>query len=296
MDQPVPGRPSSRNGVRKRVRTWGTKAPNTNSSVDDPKDEPTAAANTAGESAESSTANSDVDPMDLDEPTPPKNAEAKANPDATASPSGQASGNDSTPRQGPGLPPRMNGYKPAVEQAADFNLGDWKNQYPFAPSNEGLGNMNDLSANLPFESRPSATAPNPEVPLSRHGLPNPPHCPNAPRNLTAASCEHYLSSLRIYMDKWNNFNAIMEQELAKRQASNKQASSCNWLSSKGTGYEEYMKGLEQHKVARMHLDTAYEMHEKNMKDLGLMRGEIARGRGDDGRRPSGVGDMLESLF
>lgn len=295
MDNPPTGRSSSRTSIRKRVRTWGPKPANAQASVNDEEDEPTASG-TAGESVESSAANSDIDPMDLDEPTPPftKPGQQKAN--ASGSPSAQANGTANTPRQGPTLPPRESGHKKPEADGAKFNLGDWQNQYPFAPSNEGLMNMDDIATNLPFESRASPTKPTTEAAASRHGLPHPPRCPDAPRNLTQGSCEHYLRELRRYMGKWNTFNSEMVDILAAKQAFNQDCSKCNWLDIRGNGYDDYMKGLEEHKRARVHMDTAYEHHEKNMENLGLVRAEIVRGRGGAGRKPSDVGDMLEALF
>lgn len=293
MDNPPPGRTASRTSNRKRVRTW-PKPPSAQPSVNDTQDEPTAGS-TTGESVESSNANSDIDPMDLDEPTPPsgKTGERKAN--TSASSSAQVNGTASTPRQGPALPPRENGQKQPEASTGKFNLGAWQNQYPFAPSNEGLANMNDMTTTLPFESRASPTKPIPDAPAPRHGLPMPPRCPNSPPNLTQSSCEHYLVKLRHYMDAWNTFNTQMVATLAERQAFNQDCSKCNWLDIKGNGYETYVKGLEEHKRARVHMDTAYEHHEKNMENLGLVRAEIVRGRGGAGRKPSDVGDMLEKL-
>ncbi|KAK4696717.1 hypothetical protein P7C71_g1250, partial [Lecanoromycetidae sp. Uapishka_2] len=298
MENPPTGRSGSRTSNRKRVRTW-PKPANPQPTVNNAEDEPTAGSttgSTTGESVESSAANSDIDPMDLDEPTPPnvKNGERKANTFPT--PSTQANGTASTPRQGPTLPPRENGHKQPDAGTAKFNLGDWQHQYPFASSNEGLANMNDMTTTLPFESRASPTKPATETSASRNGLPHPPRCPNAPPNLTQSSCEHYLAKLRQYMDAWNGFHTEMVGILAAKQAFNQDCSKCNWLDIRGNGYDDYMKGLEEHKRARVHLDTAYEHHEKDMASVGLLRSEIIRGRGGAGRKPSDVEDMLQNLL
>lgn len=293
MDNPPSGRSASRTSNRKRVRTW-PKPPAAQPSVNDIENEPTAGDSTTGDSVHSSNANSDIDPMDLDEPTPPsvKTDERKSN----ASPFTQANGTASTPRQGPTLPPRENDHKLPDAGTTKFNLGDWQKHFPFAPSNEGLANMNDMSTTLPFESRASPTKPSTETAPSRNGLPHPPSCPNPPPNLTQSSCEHYLAKLCQYMDSWNTFNSEMVGILAAKQAFTQDCSKCNWLDIRGNGYDDYMKGLEEHKRARVYLDTAYEHHEKDMEILGNVRAEIVRGRGGAGRKPSAVSDMLEKLL
>ena len=294
MQQPPQGRSCSKPSMRKRPRTQASKATNAQPTVNDAEEEPTATSATG----DSSKTNNDVDAMDLDEPTPPR-ATATAGEEQANGPAmspKQPNGTITTPRQAPTLPPRANVHKQSEADPPHLNLGDLKNVYPFGPSNEGLGNMNDMATNLPFESRASPTKPSANIPALRQGLPRPPKFPFTPPNLTSSSCGHYLRQLRSYMDAWNSFNTDMVQVLGKRQAFIQESSNCNWLDIKGSGYEDYMKGLEEHKRARVHLETAYDHHEENMKNLGLVRDEIIRGRGGAGRKPSDVGDMLQSLF
>ncbi|KAL2050595.1 hypothetical protein ABVK25_009103 [Lepraria finkii] len=297
MQDPAQGRSRSKTTARKRLRTQAPKAANAQATVSDAEEEPTANSAT-GERLDSSKANRDVDAMDLDEPTPPR-ASATASEQQTngnAMSPKQTNSTNTTPRQAPKLPLRANGYLQPEADALHLNLGDLKNVFPLAPSNEGLGNMNDMATTLPFESCASPTKPSADTPALRHGLPHPPKFPFTPRNLTSSTCEHYLRQLRSYMDAWNGFNTDMVKLLAKRQAFIQESSNCNWLDIRGNGYEDYMKGLEEHKRARVHLETAYDHHEKNMKDLGLVRDEIIRGRGGAGRKSSDVGDMLEALL
>ena len=296
MQNPPPGRPRSRT-TRKRPRTHGIKPANSQAAVNGTGENHTAAG-TTGESLDDSKDNSDVDPMDLDEPTPPvsyaRTSDHQTN-GAASSPK-QATHTGSEPHQGPSLPPRATGHRQPEADAGPFNLGDFKSTFPFAPSNEGLGNMSDMATNLPFESRASPTKPAVNMSMSRNGLPNPPIYPLAPRNMTPTTFEHYLRQLRAYMNAWNSFNTDMINALTKRQAFIEETSNCNWLDVKGNGYDDYMKGLEEHKKARVHLDLAYERHEANMKGLGYMRDEIIRGRGGAGRKPSELVDMLAGLL
>jgi len=262
-----------RANTRKRTRPRGPKLATAQPSVEDEDDEPTASS-AAGESLEGSKANSDTDAMDIDEPTPPKPYEPEKS-GSTALPNGVTHKH----RRAPTLPPRMNGYGQPEAGVAQFNLGDLKNVAPFAPSNEGLGNMNDMVTNLPFESRPSPTKPSTDGPLQRLNLPQPPICPGNPQSLTGSSCERHGQRIRHYMAEWNKFNTKMTSILTAKTTSLHDSSGCDWFNIHDSGYDDYMKGLVELRRARVHYDTACDHHEKSMQDLGLLRQEMKRGRG-----------------
>lgn len=178
MHHPPQGGSRGKTINRKRPRTQASKSTNAQATVNDPEEEPTANSAT-GESWNSSTANSDVDAMDLDEPTPPRTSAAGSGQqtNGNAVSQNQVDGTKTTPRQAPTLPPRANGHLQPEARAPPLNLGDLENVYPFAPSNEGLGNMNDMTTTLPFESRASPTKPSIDTPASRHRVPHPPKFP-----------------------------------------------------------------------------------------------------------------------
>lgn len=273
LPQPDQARSPIRANTRKRTRPRGPKLATAQPSVNDMDDEPTASS-AAGESLESSKANSDVDAMDIDEPTPPKINEPEKN-GTVPVPNGVAH----KPRRAPTLPPRMNGYGQPEASTAQLHLGDLKNVYPFAPSNEGLGNMNDMATNLPFESRASPTKPATDGPQQRLDLPQLPICPGNPQSLTGSSCERHGQRIRHYMNEWNKFDSKMTNILTARKTFLHESSGCDWFDIQDNGYDDYMKGLLELRRVRAHYDVACGHHEKSMQDLGLLRQEMKRGRG-----------------
>lgn len=264
--------------VRKRTWPRGQKPATAQPKFSDVEDEPTTSTAT-GESLESSKANSDVDAMDIDEPTPPSahTALPQINKNHVSSP--QVNGFANAPRRAPTLPPRFKEQGHREADVPQLNLGDLKDVYPLAPSNEGLGNLNDMATNLPFESRPSLNNPINGRIVQRFDLPQPPRCPRNPSSLTAISCELHGQKIRDYMDEWNKFNSNMTNILTARKSFLHDSSTCDWFNIQDSGYDDYMRGLVELRRARAHYDVACDHHEKSMQDLGLLRQEMKRGRG-----------------
>ena len=299
IPQSPQGRSPSRTSTRKRPRTRPPKASSTRASVDDAEDDPTASS-ANGESLESSKVSSDVDAMDVDEPTPPS---AKPGPQLTNGgyvPSAQPDVSNNTPRQGPMLPPRSpavpprtSGHGQPEKKASHLNLGDLKNIYPFAPSNEGLGNMNEMATNLPQASHASPPKRSTELSLQRMKFPNPPLCPSNPLNLTQHSWDHYCLNMRRYLDEWTKFTDQMAEML---KTITRESINCGWLDPEGKGYDKHMNMLGEHQRARVHLEIACENNEKCMRSLGDAMDAKVRGRGGVGRKQSNAGPVLEGLL
>lgn len=299
IPQSPPGRSPSRTTTRKRPRTRPPRASNKQASVGDVEDDPTTSS-TTGESVEGSKASSDADAMDVDEPTPPS---AKAGPprrNGEYVSSAQHDLSNNTPRQGPMLPPRSPAVPPRKnvqgqpeKKTSHLNLGDLKNTYPFAPSNEGLGNMNEMGTALPQSSRASPTKHSTESSLQRMKFPNPPLCPSHPLNLTQHSWDHYCLNLLRYLEEWTKFNDQMAETL---KSINRESLKCDWLDPEGNGYDKHMNMLGEHQRARVHLEVACESHERCMKSLGDAMDAKVRGRGGVGRKQSNAGPVLEGLL
>lgn len=299
MPQSPQGRSPSRTSTRKRPRTRPPRAPNFQPSVDDAEDDPTASSAT-GESVESSKANSDADAMDVDNPTPPP---AKTGPQPTNggyAPAAQPDVFNTTPRQAPVLPPRSPSVQPRTndhgqpeKKASHLNLGDMKNVYPLAPSNEGLGNMSEMGTTLPQSSHASSTRYPTESSLQRMKFPNPPLCPSHPHNLTQHSWDHYCLSLRRYVDEWTKFNDQMAEIL---KSITRQSLKCDWSDPEGNGYDRHMTMLREHRRARAHLEVACEDNEKCMRSFGDAMDEKVRGRGGVGRKQSNAGPVYDGLL
>jgi len=271
-----PGSPIKQNN-RKRTRARARKLSTAQPTVNDADDEPSASSATS-ESFQSSKINSDVDPMDIDEPTPPKNANDKPVNGAPIS-SAQLNGTMHHPRRVPTLPPRKDGQGQAPSNAPHLNLGDLNNVYPFATSNEGLANMNDIATNLPFESRASETKPVADESLHRADLPKPPLCARPPSSLTDTSCDRFCRQVYSYMEEWTKFTAKMVNLLSTRQVFNKGNAGFQLIDMEDIRYNNYMKGLEESRRTRAHFEVACENHYKTMQEFGLVRQEMRRGRG-----------------
>lgn len=299
IPQSSQGRSPSRTSTRKRPRTRPPRASNTQASVGDAEDDPTASSAT-GESLESSKANSDVDAMDVDEPTPPSAKPGPQHINGGYAPSAQPDVSNKTPRQGPMLPPRSpavpprkNDHGQPEKKASHLDLGDLSNTYPFAPSNEGLGNMSEIGTTLPQPSQASATTQSDESSMQRIKFPNPPLCPSNPLNLTQHSWDHYCENLRRYLDEWTKFNDQMAEIL---KSISRESVKCAWLDPEGKGYDKHMNMLSEHQRARVHLEIACENNEKCMKSLGDAMDAKVRGRGGVGRKQSTGGRVFEGLL
>jgi len=279
FDTPQVSQPGSpiKQSNRKRTRARAPKLSTAQPTVNDADDEPTASS-ALSESFESSKFNSDVDPMDIDEPTPPKNANDKPVNGAPIS-SAQPNGTTHHPSRVPTLPPRKGWQGQATSDAPHLNLGDLNSVYPIAPSNEGLANMNDIAMNLPFESRASETKPVTDEPLHRVELPKPPVCARPPSSLTVTSCARFCGQVHSYMEEWTKFTAKMVNLLSTRQVFNQGNAEFQLMDMEDIGYDNYMKGLEESRRTRAHFEVACENHYKTMQEFGLVRQEMRRGRG-----------------
>ena len=300
FDMPSPrGRSSSRTSTRSRPRIRLPRTANTQANVGDAEDDPTASSAT-GESLESSKANSDADAMDVDQPTPPS---AKSDPqhiNSEYTPSAQPDASNVTPRQAPVLPsrspalkPRTNDHGQPEKKASHLNLEELKNTYPFAPSNEGLGNMEEMGTTLPQSSHASPTKYFTESSLQRIKFPNPPLCPSHPLNLTQHSWDHYCLCLRRYQDEWAKFNDQMAEIL---KTITRESLKLDWSDPEGSDYDKHMDMLDEHQRARVHLDVACENNKTCMRSLGDAMDAKVRGRGGVGRKQSNAGPVLEGLL
>lgn len=210
-------------------------------------------------------------PMDLDTGNSPPNG---ADVNSTQRASNHVDVKDSTPR--PPIPPRATvPPRKATPQDKHLNLGDLQNVAPFAPNQEGIKNLDDLSTALPFESKASGQAMKGPRPRELD-LPQPPKPPNAPALLTQPSWEQYIAGMRSYMTAWNVYNRQMLAHFNERQANCDLASAADWLNAVGVGtekwgYGKYMQGVEEDFRVRAHWEVSWEKHRECMRELGAVR-------------------------
>lgn len=237
--------------------------------VDDAEEEPEVAS--VAESLSSKTSGGE-NAMDIDPAlTPPSTGQSQVY--GKTKPPSQSGLSESTPR--PPVPPRAKNDPPTSERDPHMNLGEIKNVAPFAPSHEGLSDLNDLTSTLPFESRSSKNAVEhpPHQPLV---LPNPPKAPQTPVTLTQTSWERYIAQMRGYMFEWNAYNTKMLSHFSDRQVLVDNTLRPEWMSAIGEGTEKwgfkaYMQGVEEDFRVREHWDVSWEKHRECMKALGGVR-------------------------
>ena len=181
-------------------------------------------------------------------------------------------------------PPKLSQDEDAVKQEPHMNLGNLRDVAPFAPGKEGLKNLDDLSATLPFESRPSnnnVTQGTLSPQLLK--LPAPPKRIPTPEILTQMSWERYNAQMRAYMFEWNTFNIKMLAHFNERQASVETTLKPEWISAIGDGTDKwgflvYMQGVEEDFRVRAHWDVSWEKHRECMRGLGSVRDRLRGGK------------------
>ena len=270
-----------------------TAMPQTNGtfSPEDPQEQRPAMSepSTATESINSRNTVSDDSAMDIDTPPSRHASDPKIstprNDVNDRRPSFQAEQVGVTPRpKGPPVPPRPKSHvdttnvtssapptsqdqpeinDPLPDPHNPLNLSSLKSTAPFTPSNgTSINNLADLSASLPFSSRPSAApTPNEEPadqnnsyssqPAPRLDLPKPPKGPSMPEGkLYQLSFDRHLALMRTYMTEWNAYNAIMLAHFNERQAraveSMEGEFGGHWLNALGeSGFRSYTRGWEE---------------------------------------------------
>lgn len=177
--------------------------------------------------------------MDLDDDTPAKQA---------ATPPSADSKTPGKPTQSrPKAKPSFSGGKEKQNPASNkrFDLKNLTNTAPFTSTNNGgINDLQDISATLPFESRPKVPKTNARDVRPRElACPNPPKRPNRPAltptgigvqmGLPRPAWERYAGEMNTYMREWNEFNRRMLQHFNARQKANETGLAPGWISSVG---------------------------------------------------------------
>ncbi|KAI4182949.1 MAG: hypothetical protein LQ346_006438 [Caloplaca aetnensis] len=265
-----PKTPSRRESRSVFKRPAISKPANVAPAVDDAADE---ASSSNAESLSSSRSSGAGSAMDLDTNATPPSAGKPA-----GSGSHRASDLTVTDSVAPPRPVPSAVTGPGQGQSRDrdqLNLSHFKNVAPFAPNQEGIKDLNDLTTTLPFQSRPSARPPSSPVPQPLQ-LPSPPKAPVAPEQLAPPAWERYTSAMRAYMNEWNAYNTKMLNHFNERLATVKAMSlKPDWMTAVGDGgYEKYMRGVEDDFRVREHWDVSWERHRECMKTLGTVREKL----------------------
>ncbi|KAI4190199.1 MAG: hypothetical protein L6R41_000945 [Letrouitia leprolyta] len=263
----TPSRRGSRNVFK---RPAVPKPTNRTVMVDDAGDDTTSS--TLGSASSRSSGNGSA--MDLDSSTSPPSGGLKGS-GGLPKLSNISDPNLTTPR--PPIPPRPAGpsHPNPLPEQDPIDLGNLKNVAPFAPNQQGIKDLNDLSTALPFDSKASARPPQAPSPQKLE-LPNPPKAPLAPEKLTQSSWDRYIVAMRVYMSEWNAYNTKMLNHFTERQASVEVTLKPEWLNAVGEGnknwgYTKYMQGVEEDFRVRAHWDVSWELHRDCMRTLETVR-------------------------
>jgi hypothetical protein len=145
-------------------------------------------------------------------------------------------------------PPSVNGNKTNGIGGQDglFDLNNMSNMAPFTATNSnGIGDLGDIHANLPFESRSSnQNGIRHSARPREHPLPNPPKRPRQPplapvhpgshqKVLPRKAWDRYVSEFNTYMHEWNDFNKRIIQHFNARQEAVETGLSPRWISAVG---------------------------------------------------------------
>jgi hypothetical protein len=172
---------------------------------------------------------------------------------------------------------------------ADVNLNNLANVAPFAPSSTGLKDMDDLSTNLPFESRAAPDVHhNNTIPGSSSNLrlPKPPKPINPPTHIDEASWTRYVADMNAYFYDWSVFNKKMIEHFRSRQEQVDMSMASHWISMIGdgpppealngskAGYATFMAWLNEDAKIREWWNVANERNKQCFENLGKTRARV----------------------
>ncbi|WYZ45291.1 hypothetical protein EsH8_VIII_000607 [Colletotrichum jinshuiense] len=190
----------------------------------------------------------------------------------------------------PKLPARQPEFNPNAagsEDSEEFraSLADLKNVAPFTQNPSGLGSLNDLKMNLPFESQPSSRV-YIEKEKSKPSL-DFPVIPQAPRppptfavNLkpTGGAWQKYTQDFQSYVRRWEIFNAQVIEHFNARKANIadlRAHKGYSFLISRGDDeIQEYLEWMAQDKEVRRKWAVACEDHEARIREFMVYKGKM----------------------
>ena len=291
--QADPGRSQSRASSQRRAgtprasstgnakRAGHHRAPGFQPSVNDTGDEPPSYSTATSENLGSSRVSSEGSAMDIDPIlTPPSGNDNQHQGNSNDVSPTRPNEPPKTPNQAPELPQQTAIPVHAEEDSLNIGFSDFNNVKPFGPSGDGLGAMDDLSQELPFESRASSNRPQIETTARGLKMPKPPKAPSPPKPLNPATWQSYVNAMASYMSNWANFNNAMLSHFHIRQEAQKQMNS-GWMSVQGDGnYNAYMESLVEDEKVRKWWEVACDYHKDCINTLGevrvAMKAETAR--------------------
>ncbi|KAJ5204865.1 Heat shock protein DnaJ N-terminal [Penicillium cinerascens] len=207
----------------------------------------------------------DAEAMDIDEPPGPTSAMPDS---ASAGDSRSTSYPDLTAHATRGPLAGVKKSQPTPQAEGDtpnretrtplFDLDNLRNTVPFTSTNSGgIENLEDVHANLPFDSRAKQpTTTKRDIQPRELKLPNPPKRPWAPQptaayagsqqlTLSRDKWNWYVSAMSTYMHDWNTFNRRMLLHFNTRQEAIETGLSPKWISAVGDTARLHINGIDE---------------------------------------------------
>ncbi|CAK1357472.1 Meiotically up-regulated protein [Cercospora beticola] len=173
--------------------------------------------------------------------------------------------------------------KSAGETSFNVNLDDLRHTEPFARSNDGLKDMNDLGSSLPFASKASAAIPTENTRLPRLLAKPAPAVPEGPTRLTKASWIAYTNSFASYLVDFHTWNKTYLEHFAsfEKEAEDRiRNDGFTWLQQSGDtvsgigGFGSYARSVEEEKISREAWIMGRDKHAEAIKKFETMRERV----------------------
>lgn len=193
----------------------------------------------SSEQQSTQTGAASVEAMDIDDDNSKPHTPAPA-------PDRGAEEQNNVPKRKPVPPSTINKAAETKSENSTFNMNKLGKTDPFTNTNsDGIDNLQDIHANLPFESR--AKTANPTV---NHIRPRDLDCPNPPKRprppqlqpisagsqqlaLSRNAWNRYVAEMNTYMREWNDFNGRMLGHFNARQHAVQTGLAPGWISAVG---------------------------------------------------------------
>lgn len=272
--------------VLKTMGTAGLVGEDETSSSGEEKNKPSAAAADADAGARSPNA-MDIDPPVVEPVAKPQvDGGARNIPVEPSRPEWRAGDVDGAKPSG--VPPKIpfSANNTAGSEDTDgfsTSFADLRNVEPIASAATGLGSLDDLKANLPFESKASAKPPTgaPKPIKKQIKFPRAPAAPRPPPTVTTAAWEKYAADFTQYMDDWRRFNDLYIDHFEARRsiiAKQRKEMGYSFLSTRtDAGIREYMDWLEQDREIRVKWTAASTEHEQRVREFMAYRNRVSVG-------------------
>ncbi|KAJ8606151.1 hypothetical protein MRB53_041158 [Persea americana] len=175
----------------------------------------------------------------------------------------------------------------ANQAGLNTNLDDLSHVEPFArPADAGLGNLNDMAANLPFRSQAAHILSFQQDKPQKLAMPSVPMEPTPPDQLTKATWMKYVMEFKKYLQFFDYFDdQFFDHFKTRQQLSRKLMSNLSWVDAVGdvtntespnvpTGYMAYARATEEDAMVREVWNVGHVRHLSAVRAFGAVRDKV----------------------